>query len=199
MSSDNLETRNRILQATLDLLEAGQGNGVRMTDIAKRAGISRQAVYLHFPTRAQLLIAATIYLDELKGSDERLVPSRTARSGTERLDAFIESWGAYIPEIYGVAKAILAMRDADDAAAEVWDQRMRDMREGCAAAIDALHRDGMLSPDQSPEQATDILWTMLSVRNWEQLTVDCGWPQRQYVETMKALARRLFVAEKPSR
>ena len=196
MSSDNLETRNRILQATLDLLEAGQGKGVRMTDIAKRAGISRQAVYLHFATRAQLLIAATIYLDELKGSDERLVPSRAAPSGIERLDAFIEAWGAYIPEIYGVARALLAMRDTDDAAAEAWDQRMRDMREGCEAAIEALHCDGMLSSDQSPAQATDILWTMLSVRNWEQLTVDCGWPQQQYVETLKALARRLFVAEK---
>ena len=195
MSSDNLETRYRILQATLDLLEAGQGKGVRMTDIAKRAGISRQAVYLHFATRAQLLIAATIYLDELKGSDERLVPSRAAPSGTERLDAFIEAWGAYIPEIYGVARALLAMRDTDHAAAEAWDQRMRDMREGCEAAIEALHRDGMLSSDQSPAQATDILWTMLSVRNWEQLTVDCGWPQQQYVETLKALARRLFVAE----
>lgn len=196
MSSDNLETRNRILQATLDLLEAGQGKGVRMTDIARRAGISRQAVYLHFATRAQLLIAATIYLDELKGSDERLVLSRSAPSGTERLDAFIEAWGAYIPEIYGVARALLAMRDTDDAAAEAWDQRMQDMREGCEAAIEALHRDGMLSSDQSPEQATDILWTMLSVRNWEQLTVDCGWPQQQYVDTLKALAGRLFVAEK---
>ncbi|MBT7717936.1 MAG: helix-turn-helix transcriptional regulator, partial [Halieaceae bacterium] len=27
-----------------------------MSDIAKQTGISRQAVYLHFPTRAELLI-----------------------------------------------------------------------------------------------------------------------------------------------
>ena len=198
MSSGNSGTRDRILKAALKLLEASQGKGVRMTDIAKRAGISRQALYLHFSTRAELLIATTYYLDEVKGVEERLVPSRTAQSGIERLDAFIEAWGTYIPEIYGIAKALLAMRDTDEAAAEAWDERMQDMREGCEAAINALNRDKMLSPDHSPNQATDILWTMLSVRNWEQLTIECGWPQEKYIETLKSLARRIFVAERAS-
>lgn len=195
MSSKISETRHRILKAALNLLEASQGKGVRMTDIAKRAGITRQALYLHFSTRAELLIATTHYLDELKGVEERLVPSRMAKSGIERLDAFIEAWGAYIPEIYGIAKALLAMRDTDEAAAKAWDERMQDMRQGCEAAISALNSDNMLAPDHSPNQATDILWTMLSVRNWEQLTIECGWPQERYIETLKSLARRIFVAE----
>ena len=195
MSSGNPETRKRILKAALKLLEASRGKGVRMTDIAKRAGITRQALYLHFSTRAELLIETTYYLDEVKGSEERLVPSRTARTGIERLDAFIEAWGNYIPEIYGIAKALLAMRDTDEAAAKAWDDRMQDVRQGCEAAIDALNSDNMLSPDHSPDRATDILWTMLSVRNWEQLTIECGWPQERYIETLKSLARRLFVAE----
>lgn len=194
MSSENSGTRNRILKASLELLEASQGQGVRMTDIARRAGISRQALYLHFSTRAELLIATTHYLDALKGSDERLVPSRTAQTGIERLDAFIEAWGGYIPEIYGIAKALLALRDTDEAAATAWDERMQDMREGCEVAIRALDRDNALSPDHSPDQATDILWTMLSVRNWEQLTIDCGWSQEKYIETLKSLGRRIFVA-----
>lgn len=195
MSSVNPKTRTRILEAALALLEPGRGRGVRMTDIARRAGISRQAVYLHFSTRAELLIAATLYLDELKGTEQRLAPSRTARSGTERLDSFIGAWGAYIPEIHGVAKALLAMGETDEAAATAWDRRMQDMREGCQAAIDALDRDGMLSPEYPPAEATDILWTLLSVRNWEQFTIGCGWPQDRYVETMQSLARRLFVRQ----
>ncbi len=195
MSSKNLDTRTRILETAVALLEANQGRGVRMMDIAKRAGITRQALYLHFSTRAELLIATTFFLDELKGSEERLVPSRTAQIGIDRLDAFIEAWGNYIPEIYGLAKALLAMRDTDEAAAKAWDERMRDMREGCEAAINALVSDNMLSRDHSPQQATDILWTMLSVRNWEQLTIECGWPQKKYIKTLKTLARRNFVAE----
>lgn len=190
-----MKTRTRILKGALKLLEASQGQGVRMSDIARAAGISRQALYLHFPTRAALLIATTQYLDQLNKVDERLIPSRTAGSGIERLDAFIEGWGSYIPEIYGIAKALLAMKDTDDAAAEAWDERMQAMRHGCQAAIDALEADGMLSEDHSPDEATDILWTLLSVRNWEQLTIERGWPQARYIKTIKSLARRIFVVE----
>ena len=91
MSSARPGTRIRILKAALDLLEVSQGTGVRMSDIAKRAGISRQALYLHFSTRAELLIATTYYLDELKGSEERLAASRAAQTGIERLDVFIDA------------------------------------------------------------------------------------------------------------
>jgi len=193
MSSSNLETRNRILAASLELLEASQGKGVRMSDIAKRAGVSRQALYLHFKTRADLLIGTTYYLDDIKGTADRLAPSRSAQSGIRRLDAFIEAWGGYIPEIYGIAKALIAMSDTDDAAAAAWGQRMQDMREGCAAAIAALHADKMLSPDYSPEQATDILWVLLSVHNWEQLTTVCGWSQSDYIALLKLTARKICV------
>lgn len=201
MSSGRPETRIRILKASLELLEASQGAqgaDVRMTDIARSAGVTRQALYLHFATRAELLIATTHYLDDLKGIEDRLQVSRAARTGTERLEAFIDAWGSYIPEIYGVAKALLAMKDTDEAAANAWDKRMQDVREGCEAAIKALKRDGMLSPDHSARQATDILWTMLSVRNWEQLTIACGWSQKKYVETLKSMARSILVAPGPS-
>ena len=195
MSSYNPETRTRILQSALTLLESGGGNGVRMADIAKQAGISRQAVYLHFPTRAELLITTTLYVDEIKAIDDRLAKSRAAASGIARLDAYIDAWGNYIPEIYGILKALLAMKDSDDAAAAAWDGRMQAMREGCAAAIKALKDDGKLAAGLKPDQATDLLWTLLSVRNWEQLTIDCGWPQKRYIASLKRLARQAVVID----
>ena len=193
MSRDNLETRKRILKAAWKLLEADQGNSVRMTDIAKQAGISRQAVYLHFKTRSDLLIATTRYIDEVKDVNARLIASRTAETGSERLDAFIGAWCEYIPEVYGVLKALLAMKDTDEAAALALKDRMQAVREGCEAAIKGLESDGKLPSDYTPEQATDLLWTMLSVRNWEQLTIECGWSLKQYVDTTKSLARHVFV------
>ena len=193
MSSDADSTRTKILKASLELLEAGLGKGVRMSDIAAKAGISRQALYLHFRTRGELLIATTHYVDDLHGGDDRLVASRTAETGAERLDVFIEAWAGYLPEIYGIGKALLAMRDTDEEAAAAWDKRMQDMREGCEAAIRDLARDKALTPLYSPVQATDILWTMLSLRNWEQLTVECGWSRQDYVDGLQSMARRLFV------
>ncbi len=194
MSSPVLDTRNRLLHAAWTLLERGQGSGVRMTDIAKQAGITRQALYLHFSKRSELLIATTRYIDNVKGIDARLAASRSASSGAERLDAFIEAWGNYIPEIYGVAKALLAMKDNDQEAAAAWDDRMQAVRHGCEAAIRALEADQALCSELTAEEAIDVLWTMLSVRTWEHLTIDCGWPQNKYVETTKLLARRILIA-----
>lgn len=195
MSSAILDTRTRILKATLVLLADGKAHAVRMTDIAKQAGISRQAVYLHFDNRADLLIAATKYMDDLKGSDAMLLPSRTALSGVERLEAFITAWGNYIPEVYGVGKALMAMKEDDEAAAAAWNQRMQDMREGCEAAILALKSDEKLRKDFKVSQATDLLWTLLSVRNWEQLRHECAWSQKKYIQSLLTSARLLFVSD----
>jgi AcrR family transcriptional regulator len=199
MSSQNLDTRSRILKAAWALLENDPRNEVRMSDIAKQAGISRQAVYLHFTTRADLLIATTRYLDEVKNIDARLARSRSAATGLDRLDAFIDAWGNYIPEIFGVAKALMAMKDTDEAAALAWQDRMLAVRQGCEAAVKALQRDGLLSPDHSAEHATDILWTMLSVQSWERLTKECGWSQDHYIETTKVLARRALLDDPATR
>ena len=195
MSSEELETRQRILIATVEMLEQHGGRGVRMGDIAKAAGISRQAVYLHFSSRADLLVAATQYLDEVLEIDRRLAPSRAATSGVERLALYIDCWGNYIPEIYGVAKALLLAQDTDEAAAAAWKDRMLAMRDGCRAAIDALHSDGMLAQGWTRKNATDVLWTMLLVPTLENLTGECGWSTQQYVRWMKAMAKRTFVEE----
>lgn len=195
MSSGNPETRKKILNSTWKLLESAKCGEVRMTDIAKKAGVSRQALYLHFPARSDLLIATTHHIDEVKNVEQRLAASYSAKTGTERLNAFIEAWGNYIPEIYGVAIALMAMSETDDAAKLAWDDRMQAVRHECEATIQALQKDGTLSPKHSATQATDLLWTILSVRNWEQLIHACGWSQQQYIEKMKAVTAELLVTK----
>lgn len=194
MSSANLQTREKILKAAWRLLEDEPGTAVRMSDIAKAASISRQAVYLHFPTRAELLIATARYMDETLKVDDALTASRAAPSGRARLDAYIEAWGNYIPKIYGVARAFLAMEATDEAAAAAWADRMDAMRHGCEAAIRALADDDALKPGLDRDRATDLLWTLLSVRNWEHLTRDCGWSQAAYIEAMKYMAESALAA-----
>lgn len=193
MSRDSSDTRARILDCTWNLLESGDKK-VRMTDIAKAVGISRQALYLHFPTRAELLIATTRHIDSLKKVDARLADSRAATSGRDRLAFFIKAWGGYIPEIHGLSVALRSMRDSDAEAAAAWDDRMRAVRHGCAAAVEALAADKMLRPDLNNEVATDLLWTLLSVENWERLVRDCGWSQTDYESQIKRLAEAALLA-----
>ena len=193
MSSKESETRKKILAETWRLMVEGRGHEVRMTDIAKAAGISRQAVYLHFSTRTELMVATTHYVDEVRGLNERLGRYESAVTGIEILEEYVEFWGNYIPEIYGIAKALIAVYDTDEAAAAAWDDRMNAVRSGCRNTIDALVRDEMLAPDWSRDQAIDFFWTMLSVHNWEMLTKVCGWSRNEYIEKTKMILKQTLV------
>lgn len=166
-----------------------------MQDVAKAAGLSRQAVYLHFGSRAELLIATARYGDQVLGLDTRRRHHEAATTGVERLETYVDFWGSYIPEIYGVARTLLEARETDKAAAAAWEDRMGAVRESCRATIDVLESEGMLAPPWSCDEATDLLWTMLSIRTWESLTIECGWSTHQYVDHLQSLARRTFVRE----
>ena len=181
------QTKIRILETTWKLLETRIDKN-RMSDIAKAVGISRQALYLHYPTRAELLIATTKHIDTVKKVDQRLELSRAAGSGLERLHFFIKAWGGYIPEIHGISVALRNMRKNDKAAAKAWDDRMQAVRHGCQAAVRAIAKDGKLKSDLTEQVATDILWTLLTVENWEKLVLDCAWSQSAYEDKMTELA-----------
>ena len=193
MSSEKIETRTKILQATIETLEQSTAKAVRMSDIAKAAGISRQAVYLHFPSRTELLIEATLYKGDLLDVEARLAPSRAAKTGVERLDRYIEFWGAFVPEIYPVGKSLMMVQDTDEDAAAAWQGRMLAMKDGCRAAIEALYDDGDLAEGWTRPKAIDALWTLMLVPNWEHLTQVCGWSEADYTKRMKFMARQMFV------
>jgi AcrR family transcriptional regulator len=193
MSSGDSETRKRILTKTWRLMEQRRGQGVRLSDIAKAAGISRQAVYLHFGSRAELLVATVRYVDQVHGLDERLSGLREAGGGPETLQAFVDFWANYIPEIYGLAKALLVARETDEAAAAAWEDRMEALREGCRRVVECLEREQLLASGWNVTDAADMLLGMLSVTLWENLTIERGWSQSQYVTRMQAILKRTFV------
>jgi AcrR family transcriptional regulator len=188
VSIESQPTRDRILDASLKLLTTGAQASVRMQDVAKAAGISRQALYLHFRTRTELLVETTLHLDRIKGRDARLEPVRAATTGSERLRLWVRAWASYIPEIHGLARALMSQADHDPEAAAAWSARMQDMHQGCRAAVDMLARDGTLRPGLDPGQASDLLWMLMSVRNWEALCQSRGWSQADYADHLERLA-----------
>jgi AcrR family transcriptional regulator len=176
-------------------MEERNGQGVRMSDVAGAAGVSRQAVYDHFGSRADLMVATVRYGDRVLGLDERLSRYRAASSGSERLGAFVEFWGNYVPEIHGIARALMSARESDEAVAAAWDDRMGVVYEACRDIVERLHGDGALAPGWSLHEAADVLWTMLSIRSWESLVLERGWPVSRYVGLMQELTRRAFVRD----
>jgi len=194
MSSDaEIDTKTRILQAVWQLMEERRGQGVSMGEIARATGISRQAVYLHYPSRTELVVATINYVDEVKGLDARLAQLDSASTGIELLDMSVEVWGNYIPEIYGLAKAMMLTRDSDEAMATAWEGCMACLHDAGKAVVEMLAREGKLTTVWTKAEAIDLINTLLSISHWEQLTLESGWTNKQYVERMKRLLRQVLL------
>jgi AcrR family transcriptional regulator len=73
-------TRQALMDATWTLVENRAGSDVSITEIAREAGVSRQALYQHYPDREALLAGAAMQrMDEaLSESGGRTVGQRTA-------------------------------------------------------------------------------------------------------------------------
>lgn len=193
MSSLELDTHDRILETTWRLMERQRGKGVRIQDVSLAAGVSRQAVYLHFPSRAELLVATTHYADQVLGGNERFQRYCDASGGIEKLEAYLDFWLNYIPDIYGLAKALMTAQETDEAAAAAWKERMNDVYEGCQAVISQLQQDQLLVEGWTPTDAAGFMWSMLQIPNWENMILGRGWSQEQYVSSMKMVMRKCFV------
>ena len=186
-------TRTRILETTWRLLESEPGHIPSMSKIAKETGLSRQAVYLHFTSRTDLLISTTQYVDEVKGLDERLSKLAQSKSIEDKLSRFVEIWGGYIPEIYGVSKALIISKETDEDAAEAWNEVMGCLRKICLEITEELFSSNQLNSEWSPETGADFLWTLLSVHNWEQLVLICRWNQKGYICHLEKAINRLLI------
>lgn len=193
MSSNKNETRTNILNATWQLMEQRQGQGVSMSNIAKEAGVSRQALYLHFDSRVELMIATVQYVDDIKGLNERLKLFYDAKTGIELLEACVDVWGNHIPEIYGLAKALLKTRDTDRDINIAWNGCMSGLRDVCRKTIEELDKEGLLFSDWTQKEAIEMFWTIISIQNWEQLTIECKWTNEQYIHRIKMLLKRTFI------
>ncbi len=196
MSSAEPPTRERILAATRKLLVEGGGAGIRMADVARAAGVSRQTLYLHFANRTDLLVATTVYVDDQEGVPDRARRYRTAATALEALREFVAFWGRYIEVISPVGSVLLAARDTDEAARAAWGSRMALVRAGCETVVRRLAEEGLLDERWEPRIAGDLLFAIVSMRTWEILTEDFHWSTDEFVERMRVTVERALLRSK---
>ena len=105
-------------------------HGVTIDEIAKEAGVSRQAVYAyHFGSKSDFLIALLVHVETVEGIAELLRPSDDAESGVEALHEAVRATAEFERRVHDVATMLLAARRSDEAAAETWADRMARKRE----------------------------------------------------------------------
>src|SRR5256885_15133873 len=99
------DPRRAILEATLDLLEQHAGAPLAMETVARAAGMSRQALYLHFPSKTALLLATVEHGKTKVRFGELLAPVVNAPDGESALDALIALHVEFTPRVLRFALA----------------------------------------------------------------------------------------------
>ena len=183
-----------MLEAARALFEERSAQAVKLEDVAGRAGVSRQSVYLHFGSRAGLLLALVAHVDESGPLGELSGRVTRARTGADVLDAALSVQADYWPSIYRIARAFDEARRADAAIAEAWDDRMERRRASCRSVVERLADAAELDPRWTVDDAADVLWALTSMRTWEDLVIDSGWSRDRYVDCLSTAAKRTLLA-----
>src|SRR5580704_1370991 len=167
-------TRARILDTAREIIEK-QGAVPSMSALARAVGISRQALYLHFPDRTQLMLALV-----------------ADAAGAIRAWAHMQAWRN--PKIAALARALDETRHADPSASAAWADRMADRMRGAVSIIERLRAEGRLDPTWTPAEAAVLLWELTSFHVWDDLVNDAQIPPDRYIDIITALALSAFGA-----
>ena len=160
----------------------------------------RQAVYLHFADRGDLLVALVRFADEKRGLGKEVQKIAHAPTGVAALREMASLQARMNPGIGAVARALDAVRHSDEAADRSWQDRLENRLRGCREIVARLTREASLRHGLNPQAATDLLWTITSLRTWEDLVLHRGWTARQYEDRVtEALVAALTNGEQQRR
>lgn len=173
-------TRQRICAAALRLIIKHHGADITLASVARAARVSRQALYLHFADRAALFVAVARFADQQRGLPEAVERMQDAPSGVAALKELVAAQARLNPSIWPLARLFESVRRTDSAAEQTWQDRLAGRLEGCRAIVARLEAEGSLRHDVSADVAAELLWTLTSLRTWEDLVLLRGWTAEQY-------------------
>jgi AcrR family transcriptional regulator len=134
-----------------------------MAEVAAGAGLSRQAVYLHFPDRAALLATLRTGLD-LPDGIEIVEQAPSARAAlTSVLTRLAETYERIWPVLRASGTAETSGR-----------------LPLCQALVARFRGEGALAPHLSPATAADILYSLTSPALWHELVQTRSWDAMRY-------------------
>jgi AcrR family transcriptional regulator len=192
-------TRRRICEAALRLIVKRRGAAVTLAEVARAARVSRQALYLHFADRAELLLALVRYADDRRGLPAAIRRIEDAPSGAAALRAMAAMQARMNPTIWPLARLLDSARRHEKAAERSWRDRLANRRRGCRAIVARLAADDSLRPGLDTAVAVDLLWTLTSLHIWEDLVWLRGWTAKQYEERLTDLLVRVLIRSNRAR
>lgn len=187
------DTRTRILTATRELV-ADRGSSLKLSDVATRAGVSRQAVYLHFGDRNGLLLTLVHHMDDTLDLDESLAHVRAAPNGAELLERLMRLNTQFWTAVNPVATVLEAAQYDDDALGAAWRDRMQVRQAAFRLMIQQIADHQELAAEWTVEDASALVYAVAHFDTWRELTRQLQWNDDHYVDAMTLLLGRSLLA-----
>ncbi len=158
-------TRERLQQATIDLLIHSGLSGVTFVDVAKQAGLSRGAIHHHYQNRTELFEDVIDFIGtELRA---RVQEQLTTALGADRtLTAMVDfAWDVMNGREYLAYEQIRAGLRGNLLHRQRLVQKMRSVTEAWALAVATLRSDNSAGNSELPRIVLAALAGAASVRN----------------------------------
>jgi AcrR family transcriptional regulator len=159
----NEAARDAILDATVDLIYAGDDAVVTIDSIAHHAGVGRQTIYRWWPSKGAVAAEA------LARRARAIVPARDTGSFPGDLEAFLaDSFAALADDrLRNALRRIAAAAQSDEHVAEI----LRGFTAQRRAALVAMLERGVASGDLSPRADITMLVDMAYGVLWYRILV----------------------------
>ena len=141
-----------------------------------------------------LMLAVVRHVDEKRGVPDEIRRISEAPTAIAMLDAMVSMQAGLNPAIWAVARGLDAIRRTDAAAEQAWQDRLNHRLQGCRAIVARLRSEGSLRAGLDSSLAADLLWTLTSLRMWEDLVLERGWSAEQYKQQVTRLLRETLTS-----
>jgi AcrR family transcriptional regulator len=176
------DTRTTLLRTALRLFEQRGLAAVTLAEIATAAGVSRQAIYLHFGNRAGLLTAIARYLDTTSLLVREIMATVREDHTKAGVKKFIRLWFEHAAVVFPFNRAIEVAAASDADAHAAWEDRAGAHLRTVRLMVDGLAESGQLAGRWTREEAADWFYSRIHPDVWNQLVVDRKWPPKRLLE-----------------
>jgi AcrR family transcriptional regulator len=186
-------TRAAILDAAWRLLEEQGAGGLTMSEVARRVGVTRRALYLHFASRTDLVLGLLEHVDNELDLQSSLRPVREAPDAVSALEKFAAHLASYHRKILAIDRAVTHGRHSDPDLAALFDRGFEAWLQGCRKLAGRLADEGRLAEPWTVSTAADMLVALMRAEVVETLAIERGWSEEEHRTLLMTLFRRTFV------
>ena len=182
------ETRQRIVEAAVELHRTAGPARTTVTEIANKAGVERQTVYNHFPDELSLFEACSAHNRALNPPPDP-EPWKLIPDPEERLRRALADLYGYYRRNERMLVNVTSDAHANPNTRKVLEPRVRHqerMRDALAAGWergDVRHRERLLY---------GALWVALEFQTWHTLARQQGFDDEESIELMVSMVRCLM-------